>query len=285
MQLVYIANHDNIHSDDTEGHIAYGFELAGWQVIKIHEDNAYQALGITADLFLFHHWNSPARLSILEKINYPKAFWYFDKVWTDERRNLVAENLELVDHGFFTDGTFVQNSKNPKCHQLNQAIGDRLWEQGMGDPTKCPFYQKIAFTGELYSEERQSWAKQLKAHYNGDFCTINGVYNRDLFNLCAKMQIMLAPQYPIDDFYWGARPYLMMGSGGFLIHPFCKGLAQEFIEDQEIVFYRSMLDLFHKIDYYLDHEDERLKIQKAGFEKTGTVYNFSQRVKQLISYL
>jgi len=292
MKLVYVGRHFNPILDPTEQHISYGFRQHGWEVVEIQEDS-YQSAPIEADLYLFNHWDSKEGLNWLkENCKGKKAFWYFDKVWqrTNEREELttreklIKDYLEVVDYGFIGDGTYVLKYPNPKFRILRQGMGERLMNQGLGT-SKGLCNAKIAFTGSVYGE-REQWVQKLKNRYGNDFQVVSGFYNRDLFDLCAEVPIILAPTYFVDDYYWGNRCYLITGSGGFLIHPRCKDLEKEFEDKKEIVFYDwTMDDLYEKIDYYLEHKEERERIRLAGFERTKRDYNFTKRVGELLSYL
>jgi len=287
MKVCYVANHHNPILDDTEGHITYGFKKLGHEVIEIMEGNARSALDVEADFFLFHHWDVPERLEILSKIKYPKAFWCFDKIWRatgdQESRRMawVEENLPYVDLVFLNDWSFALEYPNPKFRELKQGIGDRLWEGGLGK--SMDLGAEVCFTGTLYGV-RGEWADQLKEKYGNRFRAFMGFYNRDLFNLCAGCKIMLCPQYPVDNNYWGNRVYLMTGSGGFTLHAYCERLSQEFKDGEEIVFYKDRDDMFKKIDYYLAHDQEREKIRLAGFKRAKEL-SFTFRVGQMLEYL
>lgn len=289
MKILYVANHFNQILDDTEGHITYGLRKFGHEVIEVLEKEYEKARDIKADLFLFHHWDIPERLEFIK--NHPakkKAFWYFDKIWgtvadnQEIRNKTVQENLTVADYAFMNDWTYCMKFPNPKFRELRQGIGDRLWDRGLGNPIQG-LSVDIGFTGSLYGN-RAEWADKLKERYGNRFRAFNGFYNRDLFNLCASCKIMLCPQFPIDDYYWGNRVYLMTGSGGFVIHAYAKRLAEEFQEKKDIVYYVNLEDMFEKIDYYLTHDDEREKIRLAGFQRAKEL-SFTYRVGQLLNYL
>lgn len=286
MKIIYIANHGNQILDDTEGHISYGFRKLGHEVIEIQENQAEVAREMAGDLILFHHWDRPERFDILNSIKGIKAFWYFDKVW-GERPKIIQDNLKVVDYAFMVDGTYVKQYSNVKFRVLRQGIGDRLIEQGLGNPRPTFYQGEIGFTGGIYSEERRHWAAELREYYGDRFVIYNNIYNRDLFDLCATLKIMLAPPHPSDDHYWGNRVYLMTGSGGFLIHPYCKDLTREYKDRKHIVYYdpANIHKLCAFIDYYLDNSEEREKIRLAGFERTKEKFTFTHRVKELLGYL
>ena len=51
---------------------------------------------------------------------------------------------------------------------------------------------------------------------------------------------------------------------------------------KEIETFASEEELLYKIDYYLEHEEERKIIAKNGYEKAKEKYSLRERVKELI---
>lgn len=58
-----------------------------------------------------------------------------------------------------------------------------------------------------------------------------------------------------------------------------------FEEGKEIVYFDSLNELIDKIDYYTNHETERLKIAQAGFDKVSKYHTATARVKSLLKFL
>ena len=59
---------------------------------------------------------------------------------------------------------------------------------------------------------------------------------------------------------------------------------QIFEPDKEAVFYDSIEDAIEKIDYYLDHPEDRLRIAKAGFARVHRDYDGEQSLKNLLDW-
>lgn len=84
--------------------------------------------------------------------------------------------------------------------------------------------------------------------------------------------------------YWSDRVYETIGRGGFIIHPYIKGMEEEFTDGENIVFYKhgDLKDLKSKIDYYLKHDKEREAIVKAGFEYVKNNCTYVNRMKEML---
>lgn len=261
MKIVYNAK-PNPQSDDTEGHIRHSLVKIGHTVVEDGD----------GDIYLFHKQYNP-----------PKGFkgksvcWYFDKIWRD-RDVWMKKILNIASLVAMTDETWAKQSGYSNIAIIRQGIGD--CSISIKEPGR--FKAKIAFTGSVYGE-RIPWVAALKQRYGEHFQVYNDVFNEDLYALCMAVPIIIAPEYPSDDNYWSNRIYLVLGSGGFLIHPRLKGLSTEYVEGVHHAAYNGMDELFTKIDYYLRNTEERHKIQRTGFDFTRQHYNFTERCKSLIT--
>jgi spore maturation protein CgeB len=70
---------------------------------------------------------------------------------------------------------------------------------------------------------------------------------------------------------------------GFVLTNYQEDLAAEFVEGKEIVMYHSLEDLIEKTKYYLEHEDERRAIIRAGYEKVMREYNFGIKLSEIFT--
>ncbi|MDE6845226.1 MAG: glycosyltransferase [Lachnospiraceae bacterium] len=77
----------------------------------------------------------------------------------------------------------------------------------------------------------------------------------------------------------------VMGAGGFVLTNYCVETAELFEEDKEIVMYKTPEELFEKVEYYLQHDEEREKIAKAGYNKVVECYTYEKKLKHLIEWV
>lgn len=260
--IIHYNQPSNPLSDDTEGHIEFSLKKLGHTVVKSGD----------ADIYLFHKtYNPPVGFTGL------KVCWYFDKLWKD-RPSWMKGILNKVDLVFLTDETWARANPHSKLRILRQGIGDRDTRMGKFDESLAV---KIAFTGSVYGG-RQEWHDLLIKRYQRDFRAFNGVFNRQLFDLCESAQIMVAPPYPTDDHYWSNRIYLTLGARGFLLHPKAIGLDEEYIDGEDYVGYNSYEDLVEKIDYYLGQPETRNEIRHRGYVKTLSRFTYTHRCRKLL---
>ena len=60
--------------------------------------------------------------------------------------------------------------------------------------------------------------------------------------------------------------------------------AQIFEPDKEAVFYDSIEDAIEKIEYYLEHEEERIRIAQAGFARVHRDYDGELNLKNFLDW-
>ena len=278
MRIVYLYNPSaKLASDDTEGHIRKGLEALGHEVIMVPEEQAFNALKIKADWLLFHK-GGPFIHSLLARLKYKKMCWYFDKIW-NSRVDWAERTLPLVDLMIVTDGDWELIHRSPKVKILHQGCGE-----SMAGQLRKEYKGNIGFTGSIY-EGREEWNDFMQETFDSDFHVYGDVFGGKLFDLCASTRVMVAPEFPSTDYYWSSRVYLTLGAGGFLIHPRCKDLGHEYVENRHFVAYSTRKELVAKVDYYLGHTEERERIRRAGMRHTLEHYTYAERVKILMAYV
>lgn len=73
--------------------------------------------------------------------------------------------------------------------------------------------------------------------------------------------------------------------GGFLLTDWVEGADEFFLPDEEMVFYHNAEELKRKIEYYLDHESERLEIVRRGRERVLREHTYASRAPRVLETL
>ncbi|MCM1388210.1 MAG: glycosyltransferase [Bacillus sp. (in: Bacteria)] len=81
------------------------------------------------------------------------------------------------------------------------------------------------------------------------------------------------------------RVFDIMSVGGFVLSNWQEEMTELFEEDKEIVLFKTPEEMIEKIDYYLAHEEERVKISINGYQKVKNCYSYEQQLNKLISVL
>ncbi len=74
----------------------------------------------------------------------------------------------------------------------------------------------------------------------------------------------------------------IMGCGGFLLTNYQEDFLRFFTPGEDYVYYDGRQDLMEKIEYYLSHEDERLKIAENGFNKVKKEHDIKLRLEEIL---
>ena len=74
----------------------------------------------------------------------------------------------------------------------------------------------------------------------------------------------------------------IMACGGFVLSNYQPELAELFVPDSEIVLFDSLEDALEKIDYYLSHEDERMRIANAGLKAVSERFSYKEGINKLM---
>ncbi len=74
----------------------------------------------------------------------------------------------------------------------------------------------------------------------------------------------------------------IMASKGFLLTNYQADLFRHFEPNVDFVYFESEQDLLNKIEYYLEHDEERKKIAENGFRKVSQVCNYEEFIKNTI---
>ena len=77
----------------------------------------------------------------------------------------------------------------------------------------------------------------------------------------------------------------ILGCGGFLLTNYQADFEKYFVNGQDYVYFESPQDLVEKAGYYLEHEDERIKIAASGHEKMKQLHTYDIRIKQMFSMI
>ncbi len=81
------------------------------------------------------------------------------------------------------------------------------------------------------------------------------------------------------------RIFDIMSVGGFVLSNWQEELTELFEEDKEIVLFKTPEEMVEKIDYYLAHEKERIRIGINGYQKVKNCYTYEHQLQKLLAVL
>lgn len=78
------------------------------------------------------------------------------------------------------------------------------------------------------------------------------------------------------------RVFDIMGSGGFMVTNYKKDIGKFFEDGKDLVIYRDFKDLNEIIQYYINHENERIEIARNGYEKVKKYHDYKVRIREMM---
>lgn len=81
------------------------------------------------------------------------------------------------------------------------------------------------------------------------------------------------------------RIFDIMSVGGFVLSNWQEEMTELFEEDKEIVLFKTPEEMVEKIDYYLAHEKERIRIGYNAYQKVKNCYTYEHQVQKILDIL
>lgn len=313
MRIAFVGNHKVDFS--TETHHCKTLEAMGHEVIKMQEglirsDTIYRE-AVKCDMLVFIHTHGvvtrgPYSISrvfqLLKNAGIPTVTYHLD-LWLGIRREQDLHNdpfYHSIEYFFTVDKLmadwFNENTK-VKGIYLPAAVYDKecyLHEEPVykgNNPLKKDLLNDIVFVGSKgYHPEwpyRPQLINNLRGHYRDAFHHIGrdgegAVRGDELNRLYASSKVAVGDTLCIGfdyPYYLSDRIFETTGRGGFIIHPYIKGIEDLFEIGKEIITYKygDFDDLYAKIDYFLQNPAEREKIRIAGHERTKRDHTYRNR--------
>jgi hypothetical protein len=294
----------------TETHHVKSLQSLGHKVNVLQESEATASMvkkaALASDLFVWvhtHGWETKGDmeevLSELSAAGIPTMTYHLD-LWLGLRRQRDLDSDPIyknIGHFFTVDKQMAEwfnSNTNVKGHYLQAGVyGEecQLYPQRFSHDVifvgskryhaEWPYRPKlIDWLGNTYGKRFQHWG--------GDgLGTVRGAKLNKLYG-STKVVVgdTLCPNFDYQ-YYWSDRIYETIGRGGFIIHPYIKGLEEEFVNGEHCVFYEynNFEELNRLIDYYLSHDSEREKIRRAGHELVKERYTYKNRWQHIIEEL
>ncbi len=311
LRLAYVGNFEPRHS--TETHIARTLEEdLGHQVLRLQESTVHtndilaDTKNFEADLFLYTRtWgftggDGHQLLADLAAANIPTASYHLDLYWGISReKGIVNDPFWRTKYVFTPDGASDDRFREIGINHFYIKPGVFRAECVSGT-SRDTFRSKVGFVGSLdtYHPEWLPYRKQLKHwlidNYGGDFrhwpADRPAIRNEDLNDLYASVDVVVGDSLCVGfnrQYYWSDRLYETLGRGGFLIHPYIRGIEEEFSDGENIVLFtfNDWDGLKEKIDFYLEHEPARRAIQERGQAYVRENCTYTNRLKQALEII
>ncbi len=187
------------------------------------------------------------------------GYWFVDEMLSDDLMNRINDHFVKLE----PTTTF----KLPR-EALSFAIASGITRQD-----RMILLNLLArrMNVNIYSWER--CAQLQNVHYMGTcdhYDEMPKVFKSSRINLNVTLKI-LQSGIPL-------RVMDILGAGGFLLSNFQPEIAEYFIDGQDVVMYESIEDAYEKAVYYINNEEERMRIAQSGHEKVKELFTYEKQL-------
>lgn len=273
--------------------------LADNILAKALDNNVNLVFGIAQSPF------TPQILTELKKHNIPTAFWFVE----DYRTLTYWKHLAPFFDYFFTiqKKDFFEELKQIGCkkyHYLPNACSPEIHKQfKLSQEDIEEFGSDLSFVGAGYYNRRRVFLSLLDRDFKiwGDGWNINShlkkviqregsritteemmkVFNASLININLHSSSYVEDVNPNGDFL-NPRTFELAASKSFQLVDRRKLLAELFADD-EIATFTTVDELKEKVEYFLNHPEERQKYIEKGYNRVISDHSYENRMKEMIN--
>lgn len=192
------------------------------------------------------------------------GYYCIDSMLTDSFMNSINEQYKIVK----PDTTFVLPRE-----ALSYAMAAEVTRK---ERLSILGILSNHFDVQLYSREKIKEFANIKCKGECDYYSeMPKIFKNSKVNMNITLKILQSgiPLRVLD----------IMGTGGFVLSNYQPELAENFVNEQEVVMYDSIEDAFCKAEYYLRHDEEREEIAKAGYQKVKQEYTYEKQFSKIMT--
>ena len=247
------------------------------------------------DLLFFHGRDISYELLLRAKKRMPVVMYYDDCI-----RGSSRGFEEVVKQGRQVDIMYLTNrGEIPRYREL--GVNARFITGGcdpeahrMIDSPDQKYQSDVAFIGRPNTSERVEFMKILAKKYDlklwgsgwhkyGLSAAAKDVYAPEYRQICAGAKVVLGWNIdPTIDLYFSNRTWYTLGCGGFLLTAYSPSLEEIFGRGKELDWFETVEECCDKLEYYLQHDEERRKIARSGYQLAHEKYSYDTMVNRII---
>lgn len=298
--VAYCGNFDAPHS--TETHVAKALENLGHTVVRLPEQRMDWATLPDqvdgADLFLwtrtagFDPADLEGQANALKRISVPTVGFHLDRwVGLNREGDVFRSPFFRCDYLFTADGGHDGFWRDAGINHHWSPPGILSDEAKRVGQYRQEYAADVGFVGNLRRYGHPEWGpyryslfKFLVRTYGKRFkLWEGGIRGQDLADLYASVKVLVGDSCLAGGakFYWSDRIPETLGRGGFLFHPEVEGLDEQ--HPNLATYPLGDFDYLRRwIDYYLDHEDARLKLAVEYRQHVLAHHTYEHRLTRLL---
>jgi hypothetical protein len=223
-------------------------------------------------IFLIENYPVHSWLPDLSKSNKLKVFWSIDShvALYDHIEMCKKNKIDIVLNAVYGHEKYFSDNKT---FYFPNAYPDDLIK-----PLNIEKIYDVGFCGNI--NNRGEWLRLIINNFK--LKVDEFVIGNDMVESINKYKIHFNRNISDDLNY---RTFETLGCQTFLLTNETPGLSELFEIDKHLVTYNSEGDLFEKIKYYLNNEEERNLIAKNGYDHVIEKHTYFQRMKYFINLI
>jgi hypothetical protein len=250
------------------------------------------------DLLFFHGRDIPFSLLRRAKKRMSVVMYYDDCIrGSEETHEAVVKFGQQANRMYITNRGEIPIYKNKGVNAAFITGGcDPIAHRVVENPGKS-YRSDVAFIGRPNTPERvacmrgiahrfdlKMWGSGWEAY--GLKAIAKNAYASDYRKICAGAKIVLGWNIdPTVDLYFSNRTWYTLGCGAFLLTLYSPSMEELFVRGQHLDWFESPQECCKKIEYYLQHPEERKKIARAGYDLAHNEYSYEKMVEQIVNDL
>lgn len=279
------------------------FDKAGYYEALGRGMENVRYLPLAPDIEFFDHKIENAAKEKIEKITIDVSF--MGNLYDAKEHSLYdrIKYLPPMVKGYL-DGLMSAQKKIWGYTFIGEAIRDEIWQQirqyvqwDLGDKYDSVYetlFERM-LCEKIAQEERQELCSLLAGKYNFALYTKSNtdfdknIHNHGAIDYFNDMPLLfryskINVNITLRSIKSGIplRCLDILACGGFLLSNYQPELAEYFVDGEEIIMWQDFADMTEKIDYYLEHEEERKQIAKAGYEKVKQLFHYNLLAGEMI---
>ena len=226
---------------------------------NLYEDNSYNSF--------VHYFSEDVATELKLYLLKNLCNWKEPKPWPRVSQRTVD----------FMCQTLQADNWNRQQMDLDLYLGLLLLSRKLAEMDRITVLNTLAehFTVDLYTKSDCSFLRNVQVHQGVD-------YNTDMSKIFFLSKINLNITLPSIETGLPQRILDIMGSGGFVLTNYQEEIDELFTVGKDIEVFHNLDELIEKINYYLTHEQERLKIAMNGYLRVREHFSYTHQLKKIL---
>lgn len=229
--------------------------------------------------------------------------------WLDDPRgfNRSMQTAAAYDAYFTIDPSTVQQYRDKGLRHvlyLPFACNHNLYRPvQLTSKEKARYGGDICFVGNWLKERQPlleallghdlriwgpGWRKRLGGVSSWGRCIQgDGVYGQNVVKVynAARINLNIHAWMGQEQAGLNLRVFEIPACGGFLLTDYVRELDNYLVTGQEVAVFRNVTQLREAVEYYLNHEDQRLNLAQRAYQRACRGPSYVERMKQCLAYL